>query len=425
MDDTNARADARCRVVTKCTESRCPNQPVESADTGILPPVRNLEVERRARATPRWRAAEFFAGIGLARLGLSRAGVEVIWSNDIAPTKKALFDLKFGNSDSHDFVLKDLGSVDRHDLPADVDLAWASFPCTDLSVAGGRAGLHRGIASSSFWHFIKALSMLSDDRPSVVALENVTAFATSHDGRDIESAIRALNGLGYSMDIVHIDAVHFVPQSRPRLFLIGAQIPPEVDVSNQTLRPPWLDKVFDNPNLVTHRMPLPPLPDPMTGGLCNFLEPIADEDPRWWDSVRVAAYVDSLSETQRERFDRLRRKRGKEFRTAYRRMRNGTPRWEMRDDGIAGCLRTSSGGSSKQAVVVLGDDAAQIRWMSPREYAALMGAPEFPLNGVKDHHAYCGFGDAVCAPAVTWLAENYLVPLLEFSLQAPSSELVS
>lgn len=381
---------------------------------GILPRVRASEKKRRPQPS-KWRAAEFFAGIGLARLGLEQAGIDVVWSNDIAPTKRALFQKRFGEDGSHTFVLRDLGAISADELPTAIDVAWASFPCTDLSVAGGRAGLHQGVASSTFWHFVKALSKLGDERPPVVALENVTAFATSHDGRDISSAIRALNGLGYSMDVVNIDAAHFVPQSRPRVFLVGSRHVPASTHSDPTLRPSWLDSIFDDASLVTHRMPLPALPPMITDGLGDFIERLSEADPRWWDSTRVAAYEASLSDVQRQRLESLRREPGVHFRTAYRRMRNGTPRWEMRSDGIAGCLRTSSGGSSKQAVLQLGDGSTSIRWMTPREYARLMGAPEFPLDGVKDHHAYSGFGDAVCAPAVSWLAANYLAPLLRLS----------
>lgn len=359
-----------------------------------------------------WRASEFFAGIGLARLGLSRAGIDVVWSNDIAATKHAMFERKFGASDDHTYIIQDLGKLPLELLPKNTDLAWASFPCTDLSVAGGRAGLHRGIASSTFWHFIKALSKLGSSRPAVIALENVTAFATSHSGRDIASAIRSLNGLGYSVDVLSIDARHFVPQSRPRLFLIGTTSPVISTDVPSPLRPDWLTPVFDDVSLVTHRMYVPEPPPLLTDGLASYLEEMDDDDPRWWPGDRVDAFIGSLSSLQSERFATLRDQEVYAVRTAYRRMRKGTPRWELRSDSIAGCLRTSSGGSSKQAIAVLGHGNVHIRWMTPREYASLMGAPDFPLDGVKEHHAYSGFGDAVCAHVVQWLATNYLVPLL-------------
>lgn len=366
--------------------------------------------------TRQWTAAEFFAGIGLARLGLESAGVEVIWSNDIAATKQAMFAKQFGETSRHKFVAGDLGTLSNDVLPTAADLAWASFPCTDLSVAGGRAGLHRGIASSTFWHFIKTLSKLGDKRPRVVALENVTAFATSHAGRDIESAIRSLNGLGYSVDILNIDARHFVPQSRPRLFLVGLrdrQHQFESDGTDEVLRPSWLDPIFDDPTLETHRMALPSLPPAKTDGIGDYLEDIDPRDERWWPPSQVAAYSDSLSELQAARFELAKAGSTTIYRTAFRRMRNGVPRWEMRDDGIAGCLRTSSGGSSKQAVLALGNGDVRIRWMTPVEYSLLMGAPGFPIDGLRPHHVYSGFGDAVCVPVVEWLAQNCLVPVLE------------
>lgn len=359
-----------------------------------------------------WRAAEFFAGIGLAGVGLARAGIHVVWSNDISHTKHALFERAFGASSADRYLVEDLGKVPREDLPDDVDLAWASFPCTDLSVAGGRAGLHRGIASSTFWHFIKALSKLGASRPPVIALENVTAFATSHSGRDIASAIRSLNGLGYSVDVLSIDARHFLPQSRPRLFLIGIRAAMASTAEPCSLRPDWLNSIFDDESLVTHRMRVPEPPALLTDGLAAYLDTIDAEDARWWSRDRVDAFVESLSDLQAERFAALRDQEVPTVRTAYRRMRKGTPRWELRSDGVAGCLRTSSGGSSKQAVAFLGNGEVRVRWMTPREYASLMGAPEFPIAGVKEHHAYSGFGDAVCAPVVEWLAANYLAPAL-------------
>ncbi len=366
-----------------------------------------------SEGSPRaWRAAEFFAGIGLARLGMSRAGIDVVWSNDMSPTKYAMFERHFGTSSDHTFLVEDLGKVSRESLPENTDIAWASFPCTDLSIAGGRAGLHRGIASSTFWHFIKVLSKLGSARPPVVALENVTAFATSHSGQDIASAIRSLNGLGYSVDVLSIDARRFVPQSRPRLFLIGTSAPVVSVTQPSPLRPDWLAPIFDDPGLVTHKMQVPGPPPILKDGLSSYLESLGDDDPRWWSAERVDAFVGSLSDLQYERFRGLRDGKTDTARTAYRRMRQGTPRWELRSDGVAGCLRTSSGGSSKQAVVFLGQGDARIRWMTPREYASLMGAPDYPIDGVKEHHAYSGFGDAVCAPVVEWLSVNYLVPLL-------------
>ncbi|MGV8979181.1 MAG: DNA cytosine methyltransferase [Cellulomonas sp.] len=360
------------------------------------------------------KALEFFAGIGLARLGLERAGFHVGWSNDYEADKKALYEGHFKDADTHDheFVLGDIGKVEAVDLPHDAALAWASSPCTDLSLAGARAGLS-GRESGTFWQFTRILTELSEHKPEVVVLENVVGLATSHGGDDLAAAIRAFNELGYSVDVLSLDARRFVPQSRPRLFLVGALNPPDDEPNpNSELRPDWLQTVYGDSTLRTHRAALPAPPAPLTSGLSGMVEDLPLNDERWWDAARQASFMSSLSPTQRTRVAELRREPGVRYRTAYRRTRNGVAVWEVRPDDISGCLRTARGGSSKQAVVRLGGTRVAVRWMTPREYARLMGAGDYELGGARNNQSLFGFGDAVAVPAVEWLATNYLMPLV-------------
>ena len=315
---------------------------------------------------------EFFAGIGLARLGLEAAGFRVVWSNDYEPDKQAMYEGNFGQSSSHRFVLGDVRQVRGTDMPSDIALAWASSPCTDLSLAGTRSGL-RGSESGTFWEYVRILGEMGDGRPHVAVLENVVGLTTSHGGEDLAAAIRAFNGLGYSIDVLAIDARRFLPQSRPRLFLVGAQEPPTDRQDRSELRPDWLWRVFSDQTLRTHRAFLPDPPTPLMSGLGLCMESIPLSDERWWDSDRTHAFVESLSGVQRRRVAELRHSSGVSFRTAYRRTRQGKAVWEVRPDDIAGCLRTARGGSSKQAVVRLGNGRLHVRWMTPREYATLMG----------------------------------------------------
>lgn len=107
-------------------------------------------------------AAEFFAGIGLVRLALEQEGFSVIFANDIEPSKFAFYAANFGPSH---FVLGDVRHIHGDDVP-DVDLATASFPCTDLSLAGWRRGLS-GEQSGMFWEFVRVLREMGSRRPSV------------------------------------------------------------------------------------------------------------------------------------------------------------------------------------------------------------------------------------------------------------------
>ncbi len=365
----------------------------------------------------RFTALEFFAGIGLARMGLSCADVGVEWANDIEPDKKDMYEGHFGVEDGH-FHLGDLGEVHPDQMPTTADIAWASSPCTDLSLAGDRAGL-RGKHSGAFWQFTRVLDEYdAEKRPRVAVLENVVGLATSHGGDDLAAAIAEFNRLGYSCDVLMIDARRFLPQSRPRLFIIGAQTPPRRNQWQSELRPDSILHVFGNHELRTHRAVLPPPPPPVTSGLGVHIEKIHGNDERWWDETRTAAFLGSLSPIQAERVEQLRRAKAVSYRTAYRRTRNGVAVWEVRADDVSGCLRTARGGSSKQAVVKLGGGKAQVRWMTPREYARLMGAGDYDLSAARTNQALFGFGDAVAVPVVAWLARHYLVPLLDGSLDA-------
>ena len=78
----------------------------------------------------------------------------------------------------------------------------------------------------------------------------------------------------------------------------------------------------------------------------------------------------------------------------FRRSRDAS-RWEIRDDDIAGCLRTAGGGSSIQRVLVVARDVVRSRRQSPREYARLMGLPEICGNAPRKQRirpsSYCPF----------------------------------
>ena len=354
-------------------------------------------------------AAEFFAGIGLMRLGLEGAGIETRWANDIEADKRDLYVANFGDDE---FVLGDVRDVRGEDVPT-VDFATASFPCTDLSLAGKRKGL--GIAgaprgedggSSMFWEFARVIEEMGDRRPSGVLLENVLGFASSHGGRDLRDAVVQLNQLGYSCDLLAIDARQFVPQSRPRMFIVGLSEVSEDDQFDAfAARPRWAHEfVRDNPQARIHARRLPPLPT-VKQELATVVQPADAEDVEWWDHERVNRFVSSLSPVQLERLDSLREASTLTWRTAYRRTRNGEAGWGIRADSIAGCLRTARGGTSKKALEEAG--GVRVRGMPPGEYARLMGAPVFKLEA-RRNQALFGFGDAVCVPVVTWLCDNYL-----------------
>jgi DNA (cytosine-5)-methyltransferase 1 len=388
-----------------------PFDPVSRIESGsVLALGVTDDPQRSPRSSLRreFRAAEFFAGIGLVRLSIEQAGGEVVFANDIEPSKEALYAANFGNAD---FRLDDVRNVRGDDIP-DVDLATASFPCTDLSLAGNRRGLS-GEQSGMFWEFARVLEEMGQRRPRCVLLENVPGFATSHGGDDLRAALAELNGLGYSCDLFVLNARRFVPQSRPRLFVVGVQDAKDGGDSwmISDVRPTSLHKfVQSSVGLDFTTVPIG-VPPNYEHKLAEIIEPLEPHAADWWDQQRVGRFLDSLSPTQTQRMQAIRGGDEVAWRTAYRRTRNGRAVWEMRPDEISGCLRTARGGSSKQALVEAGGGLLRIRWMTPRECARLQGVPDsYRLDAVTPNQALFGLGDAVCVPAVAWVIRNAVKP---------------
>lgn len=356
-----------------------------------------------------WNALEFFAGIGLARAGMERSGIATVWANDYDSSKQEMYEGQWGLDE---YVLEDVHELHGEDLPT-ADVAWSSSPCTDLSLAGKREGLRGGRESSAFFGFTRTIREMGDRSPEVLVLENVVGLASSHGGEDLLAAAKEFNDLGYTVDVVTLDARRFVPQSRPRLFMVGAKNPVVGGREDTCLRPDWLAWLHASSEISTFRMDLPEVPDLLTGGLTDLLEPMDDRDPRWWNRERVDRFVDSMSQVQHARLTDFMKADVPVGRTAYRRTRNGVPVWEMRAQDVSGCLRTARGGSSKQAVAVMGRGELRVRWMTGIEYARLMGAGDYRLTGLRDSQIHYGFGDAVAVPAVEWVAEHMIIPNLE------------
>ena len=357
--------------------------------------------------------AEFFAGIGLMRIGLERAGWRIAFANDIDEDKWRMYRDNFG--DTGEFVIGDVHQLDVTKVPS-VALATASFPCNDLSLAGARKGL-AGEQSSAFWGFVEALKKLGRRRPPMVLLENVTGFLTSRDGEDFRDALLALNRLGYAVDAFIIDAVRFVPQSRQRLFVVGIKTS-EVSALNETpsfyqsdARPPALaDFILWNPEINWSIRQLPPLPN-FKASLDAILEDLSPNSQMWWSRERCDYLLNQMSPKHREKAEVMIRGQRTTFGTVFRRVRNGKSMAELRTDGIAGCLRTPRGGSGRQILVAAGKGRFAVRLLTPRECARLMGADDFVVD-VPLNQALFGFGDAVCVPVIEWIARNYLNPVL-------------
>lgn len=329
--------------------------------------------------------AEFFAGIGLMRMGLEQAGWKVLWANDIDQDKMKMYRGHFDDGSAH-FVLGDVHAIAPHEIPP-VTLATASFPCNDLSLAGARRGLS-GQHSGAFWGFVDAIRGMGRRRPPLLMLENVAGFLTSHDGNDFRDACLALNELGYAVDAFIIDAALFVPQSRQRLFLIGIKEKPKSDRSAESLgfyespcRPQALaDFILWHPEI---RWSLRSLPSIVGANsmLRDIVEDLPANSPYWWSRQRAEYLLSQMSEKHRAVADKMIKGKTISYGTVFRRVRYGRSMAELRTDGIAGCLRTPRGGSGRQILFVAGSNryGARLLTLENAPVSWAQTTSEYPL----------------------------------------------
>lgn len=376
--------------------------------------------------------AEFFAGIGLMRMGLERRGWKVAWANDIDPAKLRMYSAHFGDGgDVH--VLGDVHQLDPATVPS-VTLASASFPCTDLSVAGARAGLNAG-GSAAFWGFVSALRGMGERRPPLVLLENVPGLITSHGGSDLRQALLALNELGYAVDMIQVDAAWFVPQSRQRVFIAGALS--SASVAREPLQLALFGDCDARPASVTGfiratpdiRWDLVEVPPPPARSvtLPDVLDVLPEDAPQWWSPTRAEYLLSQMSPRHLQTAHTMIASDSIAYGTIFRRVRRGVCMAELRTDGLAGCLRTPKGGSGRQVLFEAGQGRYRVRLLTPDECARLMGADGFTID-CGDNKALFGFGDAVCVPAVEWVSRHFVEPRLasfgEHATYSPSPVLV-
>ncbi|MBZ9871591.1 DNA cytosine methyltransferase [Mesorhizobium sp. BR1-1-9] len=363
---------------------------------------------------------EFFAGGGMARAGLG-SGWECLFANDIDADKASSYR---ENWVADEFELADVGRVTTARLPGSPDLAWASFPCQDLSLAGAYKGL-AGARSGTFWPFWQLMLQLRTEgrSPRMIVLENVFGALTSHGGEDFRQIAGAFAKAKYRFGAMIIDARLFVPQSRPRLFIIGVRedvFLPSGLTSGGPIEP-WHTKAVQAAYAglpETSRQAwlwwAPPLPKPRKG----TLEDLIEDEPSGvsWNSTAQTQYLLSLMNalhTDKVRSAQVRaRETGRNVvGGVYRRTREGRQRAEVRFDGLAGCLRTPAGGSSRQAIIVVGPRQVRSRLVSPREAARLMGLPDSYRLPENYNQAYQLVGDGVVVPVVRHIAKTLLEPM--------------
>lgn len=374
---------------------------------------------------------EFFAGGGMARAGLG-SDWTCLFANDFDAMKASAYRANWSsNGNPDDLLVEDINKVTPTDVVGEADLAWASFPCQDLSLAGNYLGIgHRAnkthTRSGVFWAFWKLMRQLVDQRraPRLIVLENVIGALSSNGGQDFAAIASAYSGADYRFGAVIIDARRFLPQSRPRMFMIGVRadcaIPNNMMLAGPS--PEWHPKALVNAfegmtseakkKWVWWNLPVP-------AKSCVHFSDLIEENPAgvsWHSKCETATLLAMMNPRHLAKVEAAKACNKRIVGGVYKRTRMEAGvkvcRAEVRFDNTAGCLRTPSGGSSRQTIIVVDGKGVRSRLLSSREAARLMGLPDSYILPNKYNDAYHLAGDGVAVPVVAFLRDNIFNPII-------------
>lgn len=363
---------------------------------------------------------------------MARAGLGSEWqclfANDCDPLKEASYRNNWG---VEHFDARDVALVGASDLEGLADLVWASFPCQDLSQAGakrgvGESGAKDATRSGAIWPFIKIVQDLSDEGrlPVLLVLENVVGLLSSNGGADFRTICQALGKMGYWFGAVVVDASHFVPQSRPRVFIVALRrdVPLPPNLHRKFPVEPWHTQT-----LIRARAGLSPIdstnwvwwnlgeaPSAREQALADIID--LSDNAIWYGDDETERLIGMMSNTQLQRLAQAKAQEGPIIGSLYLRMRpNGkagnVQRAEIAFGGTLGCLRTPKGGASRPRIIVVHGERVRTRLLSKREAANLMGLDASFVLPSTYHETFRLIGDGVVPQVVRFLADRLLEPI--------------
>jgi len=310
---------------------------------------------------------DLFAGIGGLRLGFDAIGGKCVFTSEWNKFSQETYRANFG--DEHE-INGDITAIDERDIPAH-DVLLAGFPCQPFSIAGvskkNSLGRAHGFADETQGTlFFDVVRILRHHKPRAFLLENVKNLLSHDKGNTFRVIMHALDEIGYHVDHKVIDARHWVPQHRERIFLAGFRKDTGIQFRLDEVRipdgpRPTLGDILDRevPSKYT-----------LTDGLWKYLQ---------------------------------------DYAAKHKAAGNG---FGFGINGHGDVARTLSARYYKDGSEILIDQGPGLnpRRLTPRECARLMGFDRPGSNApwnipVSDTQAYKQFGNAVAAPVAVAVAE--------------------
>ncbi len=325
---------------------------------------------------------DLYAGIGGIRFAFEASEHDCVFSSEWNRYSQITYNAFHGEIPFGD--IHDIHDIDNQ-IP-NHNLLTAGFPCQPFSLAGvskknSQGRLHGFEDPTQGTEFFKVKEVLRIKQPEIFLLENVKNLKSHDKGRTFETICQSLTEVGYSFSSRIIDAAHWVPQHRERIYIIG----------------------FRNDLNITEEQIESLFPEPPHNRIYE-LEDIITPENRIRDLYgdKYTLGLGTWNALQRHRERHQIRGNGFGFNMISRPFANQV-------------TRTMSARYYKDGAEILLEQEGEIpRRLTPLEACKLQGFPEECYNyfngdaeqPVSDGQIYKQFGNSVAVPVLSAIAEN-------------------
>lgn len=162
---------------------------------------------------------DFFAGIGGFHSGMELAGHECVgyveWDRYARQSYESIYKTEGM------YTANDIQQIKNGNELPQADVWCFGSPCTNISIAGDRTGLHGG-ASSMFFEVMRLLQDKEEvHRPAFLFMENVRNLLSCNKGWDFATVLYQMEQAGYDVEWQVINSKEVIPQNRDRIFVVG------------------------------------------------------------------------------------------------------------------------------------------------------------------------------------------------------------
>ncbi|MGL4629779.1 MAG: DNA cytosine methyltransferase [Leadbetterella sp.] len=317
-------------------------------------------IEAKDKIIDNYKYIDLFAGIGGFHLALSSLGAKCVFASE--------WDKYAAETYLQNFKIKPFGDITRisEDEIPNHDILCGGFPCQAFSISGKQRGFE-DIRGTLFFDIVR---IVKKHLPKVLFLENVKNLAKHDKGKTLNTIIKTLEELNYTVFIKIFNTSNFgLPQNRERIYIVAF---------NNSID----SKKFQ-------------FPKPSNEGVC--LEDVLEKKPQNAKIINRNDVEIYKNYTQTSSLFDDKQLSNKPIQIG-KVNKGGQGERIYHPLGHAITLSAHGGGVGSKTGLYLID--GQIRKLSPRECARIQGFPDsFILNKI-DSQAYKQLGNSVSANVI-------------------------